>query len=189
MNFFKRAKNNAIISALAYIVIGLLLAIWPTITATTICYILAVALLLFGIISIFNFFTSRTLSYFPTGLVGGLFTLALGVLLFAEAESIIKLIPVFLGICILVSGVVKLCHAFSLHRAGYAGWTIVMVFSIIGIVFGLLMAIDPFMSEAPFLLLVGIGIIYSGVSDLWTLSRISKRIRELGSDDDSIELK
>ena len=183
MNIFKKAKTTAIISALAYVLIGLLLAIWPTVTATTICYVLAAVLMLAGIIALIGYFASKGLAYFPKGLVTGLFLCALSLLLLFEAELIIKLIPAFLGICILVSGFVKLCHSISLHRAGYKNWTLVMAVAVAGMVFGLLMTVLPFKtSPDPFYLLVGIGLIYSGITDLWTLSRITKRIDATGGE-------
>ena len=44
MSFFQKLKINALVAALAYLVLGILFVLFPGIAMTTICYLLALGL-------------------------------------------------------------------------------------------------------------------------------------------------
>ena len=46
MSFFQKLKINALVAALAYLVLGILFVLFPGIAMTTICYLLALGLAL-----------------------------------------------------------------------------------------------------------------------------------------------
>lgn len=103
--------------------------------------------------------------------------LAIACVLLLEAEGIAALLPVILGAAIVVSSFIKLCHAFELKRAGWGGWVSVLVLSLIGLVFGVLMLINPFKVATTVMILIGAGLVYSGVTDLVAILFISQQIR------------
>lgn len=52
-----------------------------------------------------------------------------------------------------------------------------LVLSLIGLVFGVLMLINPFKVAATVMILIGAGLVYSGVTDLVAILFISQQIR------------
>ena len=166
MNFLKDAKMCAITSAVLCIVLGLLFLLFPAVSAKLVCYILVGVFIIAGMRFLVLYFRSRLLSFFPTELLLGLLMLAIACVLLLEAEGIAALLPVILGAAIVVSSFIKLCHAFELKRAGWGGWVSVLVLSLIGLVFGVLMLINPFKVATTVMILIGAGLVYSGVTDL-----------------------
>ena len=179
MSFLKDAKNGAILCAVLSILLGLLFILFPTISAKLICYILVAVLFVLGIRSLVMYFQSPVLSYFPSGLLGGLLLLAAALVLLLEAAGVSALLPAIFGAAIVISGAIKLCHAFELKRFGWAGWPFMLGASILGIVFGLLMLINPFAVAKTVMILIGCGLVYSGVSDLAAVIVIAKYIRDM----------
>ncbi len=177
MNFLKDAKMCAITSAVLCIVLGLLFLLFPAVSAKLVCYILVGVFIIAGMRFLVLYFRSRLLSFFPTELLLGLLMLAIACVLLLEAEGIAALLPVILGAAIVVSSFIKLCHAFELKRAGWCGWVSVLVLSLIGLVFGVLMLINPFKVATTVMILIGAGLVYSGVTDLVAILFISQQIR------------
>ncbi|MCI5914073.1 MAG: DUF308 domain-containing protein [Christensenella sp.] len=177
MNFLKDAKMCAITSAVLCIVLGLLFLLFPAVSAKLVCYILVGVFIIAGMRFLVLYFRSRLLSFFPTELLLGLLMLAIACVLLLEAEGIAALLPVILGAAIVVSSFIKLCHAFELKRAGWSGWVSVLVLSLIGLVFGVLMLINPFKVATTVMILIGAGLVYSGVTDLVAILFISQQIR------------
>lgn len=155
MNFLKDAKMCAITSAVLCIVLGLLFLLFPAVSAKLVCYILVGVFIIAGMRFLVLYFRSRLLSFFPTELLLGLLMLAIACVLLLEAEGIAALLPVILGAAIVVSSFIKLCHAFELKRAGWGGWVSVLVLSLIGLVFGVLMLINPFKVATTVMILIG----------------------------------
>lgn len=178
MNFLKDAKRNAIASAVLYLVLGLLFVLFPGVSAKLVCYVLVGVFVLAGIRFLVLYFKTRILSFFPTDLLLGLLMLAIACVLLLEAEGIAALLPVILGATIAVSSFIKLCHAFELKRAGWVdGWVFVLVLALVGLVFGVLMLINPFTVATTVMILIGAGLLYSGVTDLIAIAAIAKRMK------------
>ena len=114
-------------------------------------------------------------------------TLILGIIVLAKRHLIISLIPLFLGILILVSGVKKLQNSFDMLRLKISGWLTVMILAAINIVFGTVMVVYSFESAAVITILIGAGLIYSGLTDLfstlWVSSCAKKCMKEAASVD------
>lgn len=181
MNFLKDAKVCAIASAALCIVLGLLFILFPTVSAKLVCYVLVGVFVIAGVRFLWLYFRSRLLSFFPTELLLGLLMLALALVLLMEAEGVAALLPVILGAAIVVSSFIKLCHAFELKRAGWNGWISVLVLALVGLAFGILMLINPFKVASTVMILIGVGLVYSGVTDLVAILFISQQIRGLNA--------
>ena len=104
--------------------------------------------------------------------------LALALVLLLEAAGIAALLPVILGAAIVVSSFIKLCHAFELKRAGWNGWISVLVLALVGLAFGILMLINPFKVASTVMILIGAGLVYSGITDLIAIGFIARQLRD-----------
>ena len=178
MNFLKDAKNSAIAGAALCIVLVLLFILFPAVSAKLVCYILVGVLAIAGVRFLLLYFRSCLLSFFPSELLLGLLMLALALVLLLEAAGIAALLPVILGAAIVVSSFIKLCHAFELKRAGWNGWISVLVLALVGLAFGILMLINPFKVASTVMILIGAGLVYSGITDLIAIGFIARQLRD-----------
>lgn len=178
MPFFKEAKARATLSALLTALIGLLFILFPGISAKLIAYAFAVLTAILGIAMLVRYFTSHILSFFPAQLFGGLALLGVALVIILRAEAVASLLPAILGALILVSGIVKLCHALSLRRFQDGAFLPLLVMSILGIAFGILMLINPFAVVKTAMILIGAGLLYSGLSDLCAVFFLARRMKD-----------
>ena len=176
-DFLKNMKLNASLSAVMCVVLGLILVIWPGVVGTVFCYIVGGALLISGIVHIVSYVRERdNASLFQVDFLMGLILGVLGGWIILKPNTVLSLMPILLGIVLLLHGFVDVQRALNLKRAGYAKWGAAIAVATITVVFGAVMLFHPLMAVDVALRLLGAGLLFDGVSDLWMLSRISKFI-------------
>ena len=164
--FFHNMKLSFLLAAVLYIILGLILLIWPGVSATVFCYAFGGILLIYGVVTIVSFFLrdSRQGSF--------VFELFLGIVAAAPV------LPVILGLFIVVDGLVNLKRALELRRMLYLRWTVPLVLSAVSAVLGLVIVFQPFLAAEALVMLIGAVLIYEGLSDLWTIFRVSQWTKE-----------
>mgnify|MGYP002580753575 FL=1 len=89
-----------------------------------------------------------------------------------------SVLPVILGLFIVVDGLVNLKRALELRRMLYLRWTVPLVLSAVSAVLGLVIVFQPFLAAEALVMLIGAVLIYEGLSDLWTIFRVSQWTKE-----------
>ena len=74
--------------------------------------------------------------------------------------------------------ILKLQHAFDLKRMGFDTWVRIGLTAAVNIFIGLIVILNPFSTVAWLMRLVGIGFLFSGVTDLITTIYVSKKASE-----------
>ena len=137
------------------------------------------ALLIYGVVTIVSFFLrdSRQGS-FVFELFLGIVAAALGLLFLLRPVIVASVLPVILGLFIVVDGLVNLKRALELRRMLYLRWTVPLVLSAVSAVLGLVIVFQPFLAAEALVMLIGAVLIYEGLSDLWTIFRVSQWTKE-----------
>lgn len=174
-DFLKGLKANYTVSALLCILLGLVLLIWPGTTTQIVCMALGIVLLAYGIIqiAIYLFNRERTLVSQGMMLLGIIFAV-IGAFILLKPEMIIMAVPIIVGVLIVIHGVHNIVQAIALQRDGYVRWWLALVFGLLTVAFGGVLIYNPFEAVELVIRLIGIFLIYDGVSDLWILSRVFK---------------
>lgn len=177
--FFHNMKLSFLLAAVLYIILGLILLIWPGVSATVFCYAFGGILLIYGVVTIVSFFLrdSRQGS-FVFELFLGIVAAALGLLFLLRPVIVASVLPVILGLFIVVDGLVNLKRALELRRMLYVRWTVPLVLSAVSAVLGLVIVFQPFLAAEALVMLIGAVLIYEGLSDLWTIFRVSQWTKE-----------
>lgn len=178
-DFFRNMKLSFVLAAVLYIILGLVLFIWPGISATVICYAFGGVLLAYGVVTVVSFFLrdSRQGS-FVFELFLGIVAAALGLLFLIRPVIVASVLPVILGLFIVVDGLINLKRAMELRRMEYGRWNIPLILSVVSVLLGLLILFRPFLAAEALVMVVGAVLIYEGVSDLWTIFRVSQWTKE-----------
>lgn len=161
----KRFRVNFLVSAMIYISFGLVLALQPDKTASVVCYLISVLVLAVGIYNVFLHFKNNMTGNSGRPLVNGLFLMGVSVFAFFNIVTIMGAIPIILSFAIIYNGLIKLNQSLDMQKLSYTNWWYVLISAAIGIMYGVVMLINPF-GEMKNLLFIGIGLVYSGVSDL-----------------------
>lgn len=173
--FFKNMKISFILAAALYIVLGLILLIWPNTSGDVICFSLGLLLLLYGVITIISFFVHDSrLGAFRFELVLGVAGTALGILFLARPSVVLSILPVVLGVYIIIDALLNLKRAVELRRMAYPYWWAVLILSLISVALGVFILFRPYMTARVLIMVIGGVFIYTGLSDLWTLFKLSR---------------
>ena len=163
---FREMKWSMLLSAALYMVLGLILVIFPATTARTICYMIAGIAIVIGLVNLVVYFTRNiTRNYYRNDFVTGLLMVILGFFVIYQADLIIALVPFIIGLCIIISGLFKLQGALDVQRMG-GNSVVILGIAIVNIVVGILMVINPFESAILLYRLLGAGLLFSGLTDM-----------------------
>lgn len=188
----KEMKWNMLMSAALYIVLGLILLIFPATTARTICYMVAGIAIVTGLVNLVVYFTRNiTRNYYRNDFVTGLLLMVLGIFVIYRVDLVIALVPFIIGLCIIVSGLFKLQGALDVQRMG-GNAALILGVAVINVVIGILMMINPFESALLLYRLLGAGLLFSGMTDmastLYLSSKMHGYMKKLSEADEAIKV-
>ena len=178
--WIKDMKKQFTLTAIFSILLGLVLVIWPDATKMAVSYLIGAALVVLGVIQVVRYFVYEVrLDLFRYDFVSGLILLGVGVFLLMRPEIIVGFLPVLLGMAIVIDGAVKIQRSMDLLRVGYRHWWLVLLLAVLALAAGVVLLVNPFEAASTLVLMIGIVLIYDGVTDLWTISRVSGRLRQM----------
>ena len=173
------SKSYIFISAL-YVVLGIVLLAWPTLSVQMICYGLAVAMIVIGISYGIMYFTKDTLEGFlQMDLVIGLVCLAFGIFILLNPTFLSSVLPFAMGIILLLGAIVKIQSAFNMKKLRMKKWYLILVCALVIGVLGAVLLCNPFGEERYMILYIGICLILDGLVNLVSLICIQTRLRKL----------
>lgn len=115
---------------------------------------------------------------FQGDLITGLISTIIGIFIIARAELVVSVFPFVLGIVIAVNGVLNIGKSLELKALGYKKWVAVLVMAVLTAALGLLLVFNPLKAADFAISLVGIGLIVTGICDIWAASRAGKILSE-----------
>ena len=178
----ERLKNmtvSFVFLSILYLILGVVLIIWPTIVMDIICYAFGAILLLYGVFAIYGFYRSENRKGGDfLGLFLGIVAAAVGAVMVIYPPLIQGVIPVILGLYIAIDGLLSLKRTMELQRMDYAHWNINMILSLVSAGLGIFVVFHPLLTEAALFRVIGIVLLYAGGSDLWTIFQLSQWTKE-----------
>lgn len=173
--FLKNMKVSFLLASVLYIALGLVLLIWPGI----VCLSFGLLLLIYGIITIISFFVHDSrLGTFRFELILGIVAAAAGLLFLIKPEFFKSVIPVVLGIYIIIDALLNLKRSMELHSLQYGRWWVILVLSLVSVALGVLILFRPGMTADVLIMVIGGVFVYNGLSDLWSIFKISRITKE-----------
>ncbi len=149
-------KWNKVITSLIFIILGVVLLIWPNTALDVVCRIVGAGLLVGGVAAVVMFLVSRDRNFVS--------------------------VPTIMGIIIIISGVVNLGETITIHREHGDGTLASFILAVLTIALGLLIFFNPFHTAALLVRVLAIVMIFNGISDLWIISRITGTIKDVEQD-------
>lgn len=173
------SKSYILISAL-YVVLGVVLCVWPDTSLKMICYGLGFVMVVLGITYGIIYFTKDTLAGFlQMDLVIGIVCLAFGVFILLNPTFLSTVLPFAMGIILLLGAVVKIQSAWNMRRLRFERWYAVLICALVIIVLGIILLCNPFQKEHDMVLYIGVCLSIDGITNLVSLIFIQLRVRKL----------
>ncbi len=186
----KKLKTNIVISAVLCIVLGIVLVVWPDMSMQIACAAIGVVLLLGGIVRLVQYFVVRDGSmYAQMNLIMGIVLTVVGVWIVLKPDKVLAIIPIIIGIVIVLHGLNNLQQAITLCKEKYDKWWVALILGLLTVGFGVLLICRPFAALDTVVMLIGIFLIYDGLSDLWIVSRIYRTAKELKQEAEALDVE
>ncbi len=186
----RKLKKNVVISAVLCIVLGLVLAIWPGMSMHIVCIAIGSVLILGGLVRLAESFFDRDGSmYAQMNMIVGIIFAVVGIWIVIKPEKVLAIIPIIVGIVIAVHGLNNLQQAVSLCKEQYDKWWVALILGLVTIGFGALLVFRPFAAIDTVVTLIGVFLIYDGVSDLWIVSRVARTAKILRQEARAVDVE
>lgn len=184
----KRLKANAVISAVLCAMLGAVLVIWPDRSMTVACFAIGAVLLAGGVVRLVEYFIMRDGSmYAQMNLIMGIVLAVVGVWIMLKPDKVLAIIPIIMGIVIALHGLNNLQQAVTLCKEKYDKWWVALILGLLTVGFGVLLVCRPFEALDTAVMLIGVFLIYDGLSDIWIVSRVYKTMKALKQEAEAVD--
>ena len=146
-DYIKKYESCSIVVSVLMICLSLFLMFKPLESLEVFTVIFAIIILLSGLGYLISYFTiSKESRLFSIDLLLGLATIISGIMLLVYKKDVINVFPIILGIWIIISNLFKLQLSINLSLFLDNAYLGLVLITILMIVFGLLLIINPFAS-------------------------------------------
>ena len=173
----RKMNITSIIFSIIFILIGAFLLARPEDAIHLVAYALGIIQLVWGIISIVQFFSNKeSQNYLEFNFIVGVFVLIFGIIILIKPDTIASIIPLLLGIWMLINGVTKLSYSLTLNKNKNAASSIII--SLVIVILGVLLIFNPFSGAKKIVQILGVLIIIYSVLDLLECLTIKSVIKK-----------
>lgn len=174
----KSLKWGMIGMAAIYIILGVILIVWPESSARTLCDLVGSGIFIGGAICFISFFIrSSRMAQMRNQFVVGLILMLVGLVIVLKADVVVAAIPFILGILIVVSGLKKVQDGLTLKKITADSWKVILILGVINILFGLILILNAGTAARVLFILIGVGLVFNGGCDLFTTLYVSSKLK------------
>lgn len=176
VNKLNKFLTSSIIISIMMFIIGLIFIVYPEVSFETITYILSVILIINGIYFLFE----KEVSMFYSGfLTLGIIELLLGIIMLLYPNIIKTLFPIVTGIIMITKSTLDLRISMLLCKNGYNNWISIFICSIISILCGLIIIVNPNMGGVALITSIGVIIVLYSISNIIDTIIFKKDIKDI----------
>ena len=189
MNYIKSLKVNYSLSAVICVILGIVLLVWPGQSTQVVCMVLGIVLGGFGLIQIILYLATKEKTMVSHSMMMlGVVLAVIGGWIVLKPETIIKAVPMIVGILIVIHGFHNAVQAIDLKKMQYDNWWVAILLSLLTVALGVVLICNPFTIVDTVVRIIGAFLVYDGLSDMWILSRVfkTKKNREKIIDTDAV---
>ncbi len=177
MKLLEKIRRMELLMAVISLILGVIMVIFPQKTMSVICYVIAGAILLYGVIDIISYFTSKSYEgNFSLTLLRGVVASVIGIIIFIRPSYLSTFIPIVLGILLIIDGITSIQKSVFLKNNNVYFWHISMIESILTLALGIFVLINPLSAQTAIIICLGISFIWYGITSVWNYLYVQKKI-------------
>ena len=167
----KPFQKAMLITSIIYLVVGLVLIIWPDAARQIIIYAIGAAALIYGVYRIIDFFVRKEhlANSVQLGVALGIACLLLGLFLIFKADLVVSLLASLIGVAVIIDSVLRLQISLNLRYFGSAYWVILLVTALVTLGLGILLLFNPFTAVRVATIIAGVLLLLDGGFTLWSV--------------------
>ena len=173
-----KSKLTNILKLIIIVALGLVLIFYPGQTLDTAVKALGIVIIVAGAVALISALTQKEKNGFVMfQIVGAIIGIVAGIIVLTNRALVISIFPVLTGVGIAIYGAFGIAQAFTFRKFYSTGWQAPLLFSVITIGVGVLIAANPFSTMNTIVRLVGFVLVYNGVVGIYMqLNRRKKNL-------------
>ena len=184
----KRLKREKIVSSIIFILLGLVLLIWPGTSLGVVARVIGAVLTCGGIVAILMFLFNKEKGFASSAvLTVGVIVAVIGAWIFINPSFLVELIPTIIGLIVIISGILNLSECLTIHKLGKQGGIASLILAVVTIALGALVLVHPGVIADFIARIMGVVLAYNGVSDLYIISRVTGKVKEVAQAVSAVE--
>ncbi len=161
------AKIGYIAMSAVFCAIGAIMIIFPAIPVQFMCMVIGIAMLLFGCIKLIGYFSKDLYRLaFQYDFQFGILLIVLGLVVLIRPSDVMQLVCISMGIVLLIEGMFKVQISLDAKSFGIQQWWIILFFSILTCIIGLILIFRPSESIHILAVILGISLIIGAILNL-----------------------
>lgn len=171
--------NSSICISIMFIIIGIIMVIMPKMSLEILGVILSIILIINGIILMITDIKLNN-NFIPVDILpASILSILLGIMMLIYPNILSIIIPLMLGTWFIMTSIFKIRLTLYLSKIKNTPWILLMLISILSIVCGLILILNPIDSSVAITLFIGIVIIVYAISDITNMIVLKRNIKNL----------
>ena len=176
---FNQIINEAIGVSIIFLLLGIIFLIYPNISIQVVAYLIAFILIGSGIYLIGLEFTNRIIFFPMDTLFNGIISVILGTIILIYPNIFQIIIPIMLGTYFILDSIFKLKVITFLRRIDNTSWIFTLLLTILSIICGIILIVNPIDSSIAIALFAGIILIVYSITGIIDMLLFKKNIHDL----------
>lgn len=182
-DLLKKVFLMSLVSSILFFVFGLLLFLQADAVIKTVSVMIGIILVGLGIVPIVNYFKTRNAGFFSnTGLLYGIFSVVAGFIILFNSDILATIIPILSGVWVIVNSVNKIQISMELRDEKVDFWIVSFIFSLLMLVVGAFLIINPLKSSLYVTQTIGIVIMVYAALDIIDTIVIKVKAKKVAKD-------
>ena len=175
LNKLNKYLNSGIILTIVFLLVGVILIVKPDISFNIISYLIGASLIVSGIYLFI--IDSKTKNIFINVFLYAILLTLIGILIILNPVTLKVILPIFLGLWFLISGIFKIRLDIYMKDEPY--FILSLITNIITVICGVILLINPVESVSAITISLGIIIVVSSISSLIDIIIFKKNINSV----------
>lgn len=167
MKFFL-SHRSTVLMAVIYVIFGFILMIFPEISGTAFCWILAAASAGFSITHLLRYYQGKKVGFLRIGsLILGVIFAVFALVCALRPDWILSFLPLVLGIVLIADATGKIPHTIDIWKQNPSLKNPTLFSCLIPLIIGVIIAFNPFQTAKAVIFVAGLGIAIDGGLDVF----------------------
>lgn len=182
-DLLKKVFLMSLVSSILFFAFGLLLFLQADAVIKTVSVMIGIILVGLGVVPIVNYFKTRNAGFFSnTGLLYGIFSVVAGFIILFNSDILATIIPILSGVWVIVNSVNKIQISMELRDEKVDFWIVSFIFSLLMLVVGAFLIINPLKSSLYVTQTIGIVIMVYAALDIIDTIVIKVKAKKVAKD-------
>lgn len=172
--------NLSISSSILFIILGIIILIFPNLSLNIFSYIMGIFTIILGIYLIILEMKYRNIYALIDTSLSGILSIIVGIIILIYPKTIAIFIPIVLGIWFIISSFMKLRISHYLKYINSSLYLSTIIINILSIICGIIFIINPLTSSTVITIYIAILLIIYSISNLSETIILKKNINDIG---------